>query len=181
MNFSTSAEVVISRNKDLHEFVPKVKKFHLRNGVQINEKKIMLDLCFSFDCANKRATNCVEDFAKKSKISVEKVKELMTELDPAGSSSAVINHIKLLSQEMRKWKFYVGATNSFEERKRSHNKIHLTLLGQPILKLDSFAMAAFAETSAICTIQKLFLRKKFAEVGIRVGCSSTFDEILVFL
>ena len=160
LKFSTSAELVISRNKDLHQFVPKIKNFLRRNAIEINEKKIMQDLCFSFDCQKKQATNCIENFAKKTKMSVEKVKELMVELDPAGSSSAVTSHIASLSKEMRKWKFYVGATNSFEERKRSHNKIHLTLLGQPILKIDSFAMAAFAETAAICTLQKLVSQKK---------------------
>ena len=160
LSFSTSAEVVISRNKDLHQFVPQVKNFLLRNAIKMNEKQIMLALCVSFDCANKRATSCIEDFTKNTKMSVDKVKNLMIELDPVGSSSAVVSHIQSLSREMRKWKFYVGATNSFEERKRSHNKIHLTLLGQPLLTIDSFAMAAFAETSAICTIQKLVSQKK---------------------
>ena len=50
-------------------------------------------------------------------------------------------------------------TNSFLERKRAHNKIHLTLLGTEILSINSFALASIAESAAIATIHSLVKKK----------------------
>ena len=159
---SGTTELLLRRNSDLQEFIPKMKKFLENNAINISDEKILESLCKSFDCGNKQPKNCVEEFSKMTKLSVPKVCEMMMYLDPAGSSTAVIKYIDSLSADIKKWKFYAGATHNYDERKRSHNKIHLTLLGQQLIKVDSFSIAAFAETAAICTVKNLVQKKVIA-------------------
>lgn len=159
-NYRSSHKAVKERNEDLQQFVVPVKEYLKNNAITLDEEKIMLALCHSFDCGNRRIIDCIENFATMTGLKSEKVKELICQLDPAGSSTAVKSYIESLNNETKKWKFYAGATTTtFENRKRDHNKVHLNLHGQKILSVKSFALGSFAETAAICTIQNLVGRK----------------------